>query len=385
MLADFLRPPGFAAGARALFVLLAASLVFAPQGRAEADDIITKGPFTFETTKLEVNSFTGRLKIVIRDAPGMELTLKGKAEELDEVEFEARGDTLVIEHNGRSWSLFRSYNRKPNLTLLVPEGTPINIARMTGRLRVGDTKAPFSLRMKSGDANIGTVSTAEIEVVGSGDVKLVAVDGPFDGAVTGSGDLSAGPVGPSTIRLRGSGSVSIEKVSGSLDAESAGSGEIAIGLVEGDTRLEMAGSGDCVINEIRGKLLLEMAGSGDCNINGGRAQDMTIAAAGSGDIEFGGEAVGEIEISRAGSGNINVQSVNGELTAELAGSGDVTIEEGRTSPLKVTITGSGDFTFDGKAENAEFSIRGSGDIRIGEVSGSIKQQTRGSGSIEIGS
>ena len=360
------------------------SFFLAPVGQAATDKIVERGPFMFDTSKLKVSEFVGRLTVEVRDAAGMELTLSGPEEELDRVEFDASGDTLVLDYKQRDWSLFRSWSKKPRVTIKVSEGTAVKIEKMIGRLRVGDTHAPFELRLVSGNAKIGAVSEANVTIKGSGDVDIKAVAGRFEGTVMGSGDLDVGNAGPSEIKLMGSGDISVGTINGDLEAMTAGSGEVTIGKVVGDINFSGAGSGDCMITEVQGRLTLKMAGSGDCMISGGKAQDLKLLAAGSGDIKFGGSAVGEIEIASAGSATISVNSVEGKLKASIKGSGDIMIAEGRAKPLHVEIRGSGNFEFDGIAEDADLYIKGSGDIRIREVNGSIKQRTKGSGTIDIG-
>ena len=341
------------------------SFFLAPVGQAATDKIVERGPFMFDTSKLKVSEFVGRLTVEVRDAAGMELTLSGPEEELDRVEFDASGDTLVLDYKQRDWSLFRSWSKKPRVTIKVSEGTAVKIEKMIGRLRVGDTHAPFELRLVSGNAKIGAVSEANVTIKGSGDVDIKAVAGRFEGTVMGSGDLDVGNAGPSEIKLMGSGDISVGTINGDLEAMTAGSGEVTIGKVVGDINFSGAGSGDCMIS-------------------GGKAQDLKLLAAGSGDIKFGGSAVGEIEIASAGSATISVNSVEGKLKASIKGSGDIMIAEGRAKPLHVEIRGSGNFEFDGIAEDADLYIKGSGDIRIREVNGSIKQRTKGSGTIDIG-
>ncbi|MEO1310840.1 MAG: DUF2807 domain-containing protein [Pseudomonadota bacterium] len=161
--------------------------------------------------------------------------------------------------------------------------------------------------------------------------------------------LSAGDLGDFVVK-------SSELIGAVGDVETArvglaGSGDFTIGDVEGDARVSVAGSGDIEIGAVGGEARLSIAGSGEID---------------AGDVGQG------VDISISGSGSVHAESINGEADASISGSGDVEIEDGRASSLKVSIAGSGDFSFGGVAVDPKISVAGSGDVVLGGYEGSLR-------------
>lgn len=118
----------------------------------------------------------------------------------------------------------------------------------------------------SGDIQVGTVSgDAEVDINGSGGVSLAAVNGALDMENSGSGSMSvlggnittasielrgsgearvAAPVADLNVNIYGSGDVDVEGAVGEVDAEIYGSGDVSVASVTGSTRKSVYGSGD---------------------------------------------------------------------------------------------------------------------------------------------
>ena len=62
----------------------------------------------------------------------------------------------------------------------------------------------------------------------------------------------------------------------------------------------------------------------------------------------------------------------------------VRIDGGEVRSLDVSIVGSGDVVFNGRAGDVSASIAGSGDVRVAEATGAVNRSIVGSGDIRIG-
>lgn len=80
------------------------------------------------------------------------------------------------------------------------------------QLIIGDVKSGLELDV-SGDADVtgGSAAMADIDIAGSGEVMLGAVDGMLDVSIAGSGLARVARIdGPATVRIAGSGAVAIQ-------------------------------------------------------------------------------------------------------------------------------------------------------------------------------
>lgn len=108
------------------------------------------------------------------------------------------------------------------------------------------------------------------------------------------------------------------------------------------------------------------------------------ATVGSGGAVFG--SVGRstsLKLSNAGCGDWTVANVEGALTVNLAGSGDV--KAGSAGAAYVRIAGSGDVATRGVRGKLEASVAGSGDLATGPVGGALEVRIMGSGDADIAS
>ncbi len=161
-----------------------------------------------------------------------------------------------------------------------------------------------------------------------------ALIGDLDGPLTVNATWLAAEVGDvseADIKLSGRASLKLGRVAGTLRAILNTSGELQVGAV-GAAEIRKSGSGDLRLGPIAGGLKYQSAGSGD------------------------GEVV----------------SVNGPVEADINGSGNLSLGSGRAGPLIVRITGSGDFTLDGEAVDADLTVGGSGRVILGAHSGTLR-------------
>lgn len=189
----------------------------------------------------------------------------------------------------------------------------------------------------------------------------------------GSSIFNIGPqiAGRNIRTIRGSGSVYVDNenviISGvaenNISVESGEESETKITIsVPKGTQIEVSDiSGQVNIGDTEGKLQARVTGAN--NIFAGRVKDAVLSVKGSGDIR--------------------VQEVNGSLTAQIAGSGDIRVRDGSVTTLNITITGSGDIIFGGRAEDAILTITGSGDIKVAHIKNRPVTNIVGSGDIDI--
>ncbi len=90
----------------------------------------------------------------------------------------------------------------------------------------------------------GAITTARIDVTGSGGAEIGATIEELDVEVMGSGDVDvSGAVGALDAQILGSGDVQVSAAVGSVDAEIMGSGDVTIASVSGEIRRQELGSG----------------------------------------------------------------------------------------------------------------------------------------------
>lgn len=104
-------------------------------------------------------------------------------------------------------------------------------------------------------------------------------------------------------------------------------------------------------------------------------------------IEAGGAVFGSVgrttslKLSNAGCGDWTVANVAGKLTFSQAGSGDVRI--GATGEARLRSAGSGDIDIARVAGPLDVDVAGSGDVDVGELTGPLDVRIAGSGDVDI--
>ncbi len=169
-------------------------------------------------------------------------------------------------------------------------------------------RTPLNVEVAGGGAVFGSVGrseTLELANAGCGDWTVANVKGKLEISQAGSGDTSVGSAGSAEINIAGSGSVKLQDVAG-------------------DCEVSIAGSGDASAAAVGGRVEANILGSGDVTITGGRSRSLEVNVMGSGDVTHNGE-VGDAEVSVAGSGDVRIAKATGAISKSVAGSGDVMI------------------------------------------------------------
>ncbi|MEJ0061308.1 MAG: DUF2807 domain-containing protein [Terricaulis sp.] len=149
------------------------------------------------------------------------------------------------------------------------------IGAVTGALNVdfsgsGTVRAGSASRVSldlsgSGEAHFGAVSeSAEVSIAGSGEATFASLTGSFDGDSAGSGRVSieGGSITTADIEVAGSGRTRIAAPVQRLSVEIAGSGAVDVTAPVGDVDAEIAGSGEVRVQSVSGAVRQEVYGSG---------------------------------------------------------------------------------------------------------------------------
>lgn len=121
----------------------------------------------------------------------------------------------------------------------------------------------------SGRVTLGTVSDgADLDVAGSGDIAIASLTGSLnsDGAGSGNVEVNGGALTSAEIDLAGSGGVNIHAPVQRLTVSILGSGDVDVEGVVGDLSAEIAGSGSVSASSVTGSIDREVLGSGQINV-----------------------------------------------------------------------------------------------------------------------
>lgn len=139
----------------------------------------------------------------------------------------------------------------------------------SGEIRAGAARSLDVDLAGSGDVIVGAVAQgADIDLAGSGAVTLASLTGELSSDGAGSGDVTiqAGAITTATVDLAGSGNVSITASIANLDVDIVGSGDVDVAGQVGDIEAEIAGSGSVNAASVTGSVRKEVWGSGDVNV-----------------------------------------------------------------------------------------------------------------------
>lgn len=129
---------------------------------------------------------------------------------------------------------------------------------------------------------------------------------------------------------------------------------------------------------------LSVEGSGDVVITGAQKdRDVDLSIAGSGDIRWSGKAR-SLEASIAGSGDMKLAGTADKLTAKVSGSGDIKARPLTVQSAKTSVSGSGDIELTMTGGALTTSISGSGDVTWWGQAQVESVSISGSGSLERG-
>jgi hypothetical protein len=255
---------------------------------------------SFASSSLLLQNLVANVNVhVVPGAQGIQVKVEGRDEMVARITYRDENGRAVVHMRDRNigapWVSESSNDVKVTVTLA--PGTALAIDGYVGDALVGDIDAPVDISATSGKVMIGRVKNASIEVDGSADVILGAVQGTLSLDTSGSGSLKAGSAGATSISISGSGEADIASVSGRLDIDVSGSADVDIGHVDSATEIDIAGSGDI-------------------RIHGGRATSFSLESSGVGDVTFAGTAVNP-QISVSGMGDVCIAAVEGSM--EMSG------------------------------------------------------------------
>lgn len=231
----------------------------------------------------------------------------------------------------------RMLEEQPVVTISAPEGTDLRVVDSAVMLKAqgaaGAVEVEDNIHLL---VTLGDIESGRLGVHGSGYLKAGDVAGTVAASVHGSGDLVLGNAGSAELSVHGSGDLVAADVAGALTAAVHGSGDLEVGDVGGPVEASVHGSGDLDV----------------------------------------GRAAGWVDARVRGSGDLAVAAASGDVEALVSGSGDLDIDGGRAAMLTASVTGSGEFGFDGVAERARLRSSGSGGIRVGKVTGDVDANGR---------
>ena len=253
---------------------------------------------SFDADALRVSDLVGSLHVEVTNDPEMTVTVQGPSDALKRVDITTRNGTLVIDQDrGLGWiRIFGFRDRKMEISVRVPRGTPVAIDDLVGELYIGDIMAPIDFRGHLSEGHIGDVTEAALAVSGSGNLWLGDVAGELALTVSGSAHATFESAGTAALAV-------------------TGSGELFGGDVRAGLALNIRGSGEANIDSLSGPARIEISGSGSAHIGSGRASAFVARISGSGDLVFGGTAV-DPDLRVTGSGHITLAAHEGTLTAD---------------------------------------------------------------------
>lgn len=283
-----------------------AALVILP---ARADDNWINGQWqTFDARNLKLENVAAVVKVDVKDSGPMVLQISGLKDRVKGVDARASNGTLRIEcapvnavWDWKHWFDF-SYGTtsKPSqlqIRVVVPRGAAVDAEVVAGNVTIGSTMGPLKFEVEGyTESTVGDVTSAHLEMAGSGRLTVGNVAGPVSAETAGSGSIRVGDA---------------TKVS----ADIAGSGSIAVGRINGPLDVDIAGSGDFSAASVQGPLKADIAGSGSVTVAGGEADPFKVDIMGSGNVSFGGTAVNP-KVSAMGSGSVKIKAYRGTLSNE---------------------------------------------------------------------
>lgn len=138
-----------------------------------------------------------------------------------------------------------------------------------GAMRVADVAGALSMAASgSGDATAGAAGEAHVRMAGSGSAHLGAVRGRLSVALAGSGSVDAAAV-DGALEVRSAGSGETDVAGGAVttaDITVAGSGDVRIAAPVQTLTVRLVGSGDVTVEGAVGAVDANIAGSGDVRV-----------------------------------------------------------------------------------------------------------------------
>jgi hypothetical protein len=280
-----------------------AALVVLP-ARAGDGGWVTGQVKTFDTRSLKIEDVVGTVRVDVKDSGPMTVQVNGLPNRVGSVHVNQRGNTLVVESEStgkvwdwRHWFDFSGMDVKPSqlqIHVSVPRGAAVDVEETAGNATIGNTMGPLKFTVQGySESTVGNVTSADLDMSGSGKLIVGNVSGETKIDAAGSGNIRVGD-------------------SGRLKADIAGSGSVTTGNIRGGVDIDIAGSGDFSAASINGPAKSSIAGSGSVTIGGGEANPFNVEIMGSGNVSFAGMAV-DPKIEAMGSGSVRIKAYRGNL------------------------------------------------------------------------
>jgi len=255
----------------------------------KSEEITVKGPFTFSAGTLEIRDVMANVKI----EPGLsviEITIEGPKDLVEKIEVREDGDTAIIEGKKTGGMIVKSgnsithignvhgavigrggifvggnitvetdddvvfinnKNSLPKITVIVPEGTEIDISDISGGItEIGNTYGPVRIHQGGASSiNIGEITNLSLRLSGAGSVHVASVKGNVRTVISGSGKAKID-----------SGSIN------DLEAEISGAGRITIGGTAKNADLSVSGVGSISVKEVVNRPQRHKSGVGSISV-----------------------------------------------------------------------------------------------------------------------
>lgn len=269
---------------------------------------MTQQSFPTQQARVKVRNPAGEVRIETADVEEttVELTALDDSpatrEAIEKARIEARGDDVVVEIEGRSWSIsigsWGFGSPKVGVGITCPHGSTVECDTASADTTLRGTFGETRLRSASGDVAVESVEGAFAAKSASGDVRLERVTGPAE-VHTVSGDVEVG------VALDG---VDVNSVSGDVVVGEV-TGDLTISSISGDQRVRAAGPGKVALKAVSGDVQIAVRRGLrvrlDVNsVSGSIGSELEVGdappAAGGADAELRIRTVsGDVRISRA--------------------------------------------------------------------------------------
>lgn len=166
-------------------------------------------------------------------------------EAIEKARVEARGDEVVVEIEGRSWTIsigsWGLGSAKVGIRITCPHASSLECDTASADVQVRGTLGDARVRTASGDLSLDRVDGSLTVKTASGDLRLESVAGAAE-VHSVSGDVE---VGTALDRL------DVNSVSGDVVVGDV-RGPVSISSISGDQRLRTAGPGDIALKAVSG-------------------------------------------------------------------------------------------------------------------------------------
>lgn len=193
--------------------------------------VVAQKTETREVDSFESISLSIHAKVYVNQESTTSLTIKGKADDLNEIITEVEGSTLIIKRKKGNWNWKNSFG-KIEVYISSPKIKDLKISGSGDIIAKTPIKTNSAMYAISGSGNLYiddlNASTVECHISGSGNINLKGEDvKEFEAHISGSGNVDAGYLKSesASIRISGSGDCKVYATK-MLNARVAGSGDI---------------------------------------------------------------------------------------------------------------------------------------------------------------